>query len=244
MEGSTTGDRPLTTVAVASASGYSPQQVRDLERLGVIPPATRAPNNYRRFGRQHIVALRAYRGLAAAMGPVVARRTLRELRTLPLDEAAAVVSAFHVDLARLRTRALDAIAALRAIRIEADPHAEETPNDAMSVGELAEALGVRTSTLRFWEREGLVLPERVTSYGARRYPQRAIREARITVALRAAGYGIPAVRGTLDAVRELGDVDAPIQALQVRLTDIARRTVTLVSAGADVAALLGDTEQG
>ncbi|MCP2254828.1 DNA-binding transcriptional regulator, MerR family [Prauserella aidingensis] len=242
MEGSTPGDRPLTTAALAGASGYSPQQVRDLERLGVIPPAARAPNNYRRFDNRHVVALRAYRGLATAIGPVVARRTLRELRSLPLDEAAAVVSALHVDLARLRTQALDAVAALRAISTESDP--AETAADAMSIGRLAEALGLRTSTLRFWEREGLVLPERVTSYGARRYPQHAIREARITVALRAAGYGIPAVRRTLDTVRALGHVDGPVEALQGRLADIARRTVALVAAGADVAALIGELEQG
>ncbi|MBB3049669.1 DNA-binding transcriptional MerR regulator [Prauserella isguenensis] len=242
MEGSTTCDRPLTTAALATASGYSPQQVRDLERLGVIPPATRAPNNYRRFAHRHVVALRAYRGLAAAIGPVAARRTLREIRTLPLDEAAAVVSALHVDLTRLRTQALDAIAALRAISTESD-HAE-TPADAMSIGELAEALGVRTSTLRFWEHEGLVLPERVTSYAARRYPQGAVREARITAALRAAGYGIPAVRSTLDTVRALGDVDGPVEALQGRLTDIGMRTVALVAAGADIAALLGEVEPG
>ncbi|KMS86007.1 MerR family transcriptional regulator [Prauserella rugosa] len=248
MEGSTGGDRPLTTAALAAASGYSPQQVRDLENLGVLPPAERGSNNYRRFGGRHLVALRAYRGLATAVGPVTARRTLREVRTLPLDEAAAVVSALHVELTRLRTEALEAVAALRAISTESEPStasdAKETSADAMSIGELAEALGVRTSTLRFWEREGLVLPERVTSYGARRYRQHVIREARITAALRAAGYGIPAVRATVETVRALGDVDGPLEALQGRLTDLASRTVALVAAGADIAALLGAVEPG
>lgn len=240
VEGFIAESRSLTTAALAAASGYSPQQVRDLERLGVIPPASRAANNYRRFTGEHLVALRAYRRLATATGPVVARRTLRDALTLPLDEAAALVSALHVDLAHLRTQTLDAMAALRTIRAESGPGAEETPGDAMSIGELADALGVRASTLRFWEREGLVLPERVTSYGARRYPGRAIREARISAALRGAGYGIPAVRETLTTVRTLGDVDGPVAALDRRLTDIARRTVALIAAGADIAALLGD----
>ena len=38
---------PLRTADVARATGYSLQQVRDLERLGVIPPAERAGNGYR-----------------------------------------------------------------------------------------------------------------------------------------------------------------------------------------------------
>ena len=39
-----------TTSGLAAASGYSVQQVRDLERLGVTPPAKRQPNGYHHFG--------------------------------------------------------------------------------------------------------------------------------------------------------------------------------------------------
>ena len=35
----------------------------------------------------------------------------------------------------------------------------------MTITELAAALGVRASTLRFWEQEGLVSPDRVTRCG-------------------------------------------------------------------------------
>ncbi|WP_222844624.1 MerR family transcriptional regulator [Saccharomonospora sp. CUA-673] len=112
----------------------------------------------------------------------------------------------------------------------------------MTITELAGALGVRTSTLRFWEREGLVAPERVTSRAVRRYPLGAIRDARITAALREAGYPIPAVRAALDSVRQL-DVAPPaaadpLDALQRRLDDIGRRMLALLRAGTDIAALL------
>ena len=63
----------MTTGRLAAAGGYSVQQVRDLERLGVIPPAVRMLNGYRRFGPEHVTALRAYRALAVAVGPVEAR---------------------------------------------------------------------------------------------------------------------------------------------------------------------------
>lgn len=228
----------LTTAAVSAASGYSPQQVRDLEHLGVIPPARRGSNGYRRFSTVHVLALRAYRNLAAAVGPVAARRGLRDARSLPLDEAAALIGSFHIGLHRERDEALAARRALHLIRGETV--AESSDADSMTITELAGALGVRSSTLRFWEQAGLVEPERVTPRGARRYPPAAIREARITAALRGAGYRIPDVQEALRAVRRLHDVDGPVRALDARVAAIARRTLALLTAGTDIVEVVRD----
>ncbi|WP_040703269.1 MerR family transcriptional regulator, partial [Nocardiopsis salina] len=162
----------LTTSAVAAAAGYSVQQVRDLEARGTLPPARRAANGYRMFTGDHVRVLRAYRDLALAVGPVRARGALREVRTLPGDEAVALLSSLHVGLVRERQEALEAREALLAIREEAFAESAPRSEDTMTISELAGALGVRTSTLRFWEKEGLVVPERVEGRAgaARRYP--------------------------------------------------------------------------
>lgn len=239
----------LRTVDVAGESGYSVQQVRDLERLGVIPPAARSSNGYRSFSPIHVHALRAYRGLAGAVGPVAARQTLAGLRTQTLAEAASAISAVHVGLARERDEALRAQQALYAIEAEANPHksqeqsqeqSQERESDAMTITELAGALGVRSSTLRFWEQEGLVTPERVTSLRARRYDLSAVRAARIVAALRTAGYGIPAVREIMDSLRpvRLDGLDEAQRVLRQRLDQIALRAVALLRAGADLAVVL------
>ncbi|PSK93720.1 DNA-binding transcriptional MerR regulator [Murinocardiopsis flavida] len=237
MDGTAVGV-PLRTVEIARESGYSPQQVRKLERMGVIPPAARSRNGYRAYARVHVHALRAYRGLAAAMGPVAAGALLAELRTGTVTEAAAAVSAAHVRLAREREEALRAQRALRAIQDEADTPGFEHADDAMTITELAEALQVRASTLRFWEQEGLVAPERVTSLRARRYGIEAVNAARVTAALRGAGYGIPAVRevmGALDGIDGQGEAG---RILVRRLDGIAERTVALLRAGTDLAAVV------
>jgi DNA-binding transcriptional MerR regulator len=234
---------PLRTVDVARASGYSVQQVRDLERLGVIPPAARSGNGYRSYTPVHLHAVRAYRGLAGAVGPVVARQMLAALRTQTLVTAASAINAVHVRLARERDEALRAQEALRAIQAEADASDFEQVGDAMTITELAGALGVRPSTLRFWEQEGLVVPERVTSLRARRYGLAAIRTARIVAALRGAGYGIPAVRevmGSLDRAGGLGEAE---RILRQRLDQIAGRTVGLLRAGADLAVVVTSAQE-
>lgn len=272
----TRGDRsPLRTADVARESGYSVQQVRDLERLGVIPPAVRAANGYRAYAAAHVRALRAYRGLASAAGPVDARRllatTFAGARADPagpgarLADAAAAIGAVHVRLARERDEALRAREALRAIQAEAaaavapdaDPTdaAPDRAGDTMTITELAAALGVRTSTLRFWEQEGLAVPDRVTTLRARQYGTGAIQEARIVAALRSSGYGIPAVRDVVATLRQVdgiaegqidGVAEGSAQAEQIldrRLAQIAARTVALLRAGADLAAVLDEVSR-
>jgi DNA-binding transcriptional MerR regulator len=252
------------------------QQVRDLERLGVIPPASRAANGYRAYTATHVRALRAYRGLASAAGPVDARRLLATTFAgaqgdpaepgTGLADAAAAIGAVHVRLARERDEVLRARDALRAIQAEAAAPAvardadstdavPDSAGDTMTITELAAALGVRTSTLRFWEQEGLAVPDRVTTLRARQYGTGAIQEARIVAALRGSGYGIPAVRDVVttlyqvDGVAE-GQVDGLAEGavraeriLDRRLDQIAARTVALLRVGADLAAVLDDVGQ-
>ncbi|WP_189888189.1 MerR family transcriptional regulator [Streptomyces xantholiticus] len=228
----------LRTVDVARESGYSLQQVRDLERLGVIPPAARSSNGYRSYTPIHVHALRAYRGLAGAVGPVAARQMLAELRTQTMAEAASAINAVHVRLARERDEALRAQQALRAIQAEANKPEFEQESDAMTITELAGALDVRPSTLRFWEQEGLVTPERVTSLRARRYGLSAIRAARIVAALRSTGYSILAVREIMGSLHRLDGLGETQRILRQRLDRIATQTVALLRAGADLAAVV------
>ncbi|WP_433683558.1 MerR family transcriptional regulator [Nocardia sp. CA-119907] len=110
----------------------------------------------------------------------------------------------------------------------------------MTITELSQALELRASTLRFWEQHGLVRPERIItrSGSARRYQLVAIREARITAALRAAGYRIPDVQKAIAAIRDLGDAGHSLEALDARLITIAQRGLALIRAGATLAQII------
>jgi DNA-binding transcriptional MerR regulator len=232
-------ERVLRTAQVSRASGYSAQQVRDLERLGVIPPASRSKNRYRSYAPVHVHALRAYRALAAAIGPVEARAMLTELWEMSITDAAALITALHARLATERERLLSAQDALRAIQADTvSPAPASERENAMTITELANALGVRTSTLRFWEKEGLVTPQRATSLQIRLYDPVSIRALRIVAALRGAGYRIPAIREILASLDDLEGRDTTGRIVQQRLDDLARRTVALLEAGADIANII------
>lgn len=71
------------------------------------------------------------------------------------------------------------------------------PSDAMSITELAVALGVRPSTLRHWDAEGLVVPRRDSVRQSRHYSPDQVRDARIIHQLRMAGYRIASLNALM-----------------------------------------------
>ncbi|WP_240746989.1 MerR family transcriptional regulator [Microbacterium sp. K24] len=227
---------PLTTAGIGRLVGYSTQQVRDLERLRIIPPAERAANGYRRYGDRHLVAARAYRSLAAALGPVPARRLMPTLVGSTVDVAAEQIDDLHAALARERSRVREALRGLE-VAIE-ESGAVFADDDALTIGELAQALDVRASALRHWEREGLIHPLRSPASAARTYGARAITEARIVAALRAGGYGIPPIARILEQLRTQALTADAQRILAERLADLSRRSVALLAAAGELHALL------
>lgn len=231
---------PLRTVDVARRAGYSVQQVRKLERDGVLPPATRTESGYRSYGDIHVRSALAYRALAAGVGPVEAKQIMRVVHRAPLPQALALLDDAHARLARERTELRLARAAAEAI--SAEPITEVVDSDAMSVSELAGALGVRASTLRHWEAEGLIAPDRVRFRGARRYSPAQVRDARIIHQLRSAGYRIDTLRTLVPDLPRAHHDDAIAAALASRETSITARSRALLDAAAALADILGRPE--
>ncbi|MFH8570229.1 MerR family transcriptional regulator [Streptomyces sp. NPDC017993] len=233
---STLKSSALRTVDVARRAGYSVQQVRNLERAGALPPATRTAAGYRAYEEVHLHSVLAYRALAAGTGPVEAKRILRAVHERPASEALALLDAVHARLDRERTDlalAQEAAAAIRAEAIEG-----VRPSDAMSVRELAAALGVRPSTLRHWDAEGLVVPDRISPRGTRRYSPAHTRDARIVHQLRSAGYRIDPLRALMPGLRR-GHRSADLAAaLAARDASIAARSRALLDAAVALSAVL------
>jgi hypothetical protein len=67
--------------------------------------------------------------------------------------------------------------------------------------ELADVLGVQPSTLRHWDAEGLVVPDRTASRSERTYSPSDVRDARIVHQLRMAGYRIGPLKDLMPQLR-------------------------------------------
>jgi DNA-binding transcriptional MerR regulator len=220
----------LRTSDVARLSGYSVQQVRNLERDGVLPLVLRTLSGYRRYGAVHLRAVLAYRSLAAGAGPAAAKEIVRASHR-SVSEALALLDSAHALLDTERRDLRQAQLAAQAISRE--PIEDIRPSDSMSVSELASALGVRPSTLRHWEAEHLVIPDRLR--GARLYSPVHVRDARIVHQLRLAGYRIAPLRALLPQLLKSEDLAS---ALAARDASITARSYALLDGAAAVRDLL------
>jgi DNA-binding transcriptional MerR regulator len=220
----------LRTSDVARHSGYSVQQVRNLEHDGVLPLVLRTPSGYRLYRAVHLQAALAYRSLVAGAGPAAAKEILRAVHRSP-SQALALLDAAHAVLDTERNDLRQAQLAAQSISHE--PIDDIRPSDAMSVSDLATALGVRPSTLRHWDTEGLVVPDRFR--GARRYSPVQVRDARIVHQLRLAGYRIAPLRALMSQLRSLEDVASALAARDASLT---ARSYALLDGAAALSALL------
>ncbi|MFC0451235.1 MerR family transcriptional regulator [Rhodococcus jostii] len=224
----------MRTVDVARRVGCSVQHVRNLERDGVLPPAIRTATGYRIYSEVHLQSALAYRDLALGAGPVEAKRIVRSAHTSP-ETTVALLDEAHARLHTDRTEV--ALAKTAAAAISTEPIEDVRASDSMGVSELATALGVRPSTLRHWDAEGLVIPDRDTPTGTRRYSPAHVRDARIVHQLRKAGYRIAPLCVVLTQLRHTGSSDIGA-ALDARDQTITARSRALLDAAPALAALL------
>jgi DNA-binding transcriptional MerR regulator len=228
--------RGMRTVDVARRAGYSVQQVRNLERDGVLPPATRTATGYRIYGEIHVQSALAYRALAAGVGPIEAKKIVRAVHEFPTSQVLALLDAAHAQLDAERTELRRGKEAARVISSE--PVEDVRASDSMSISELAAALGVRPSTLRHWDAEDLVIPDRDLARGTRQYTPTQVRDARIVHQLRRAGYRIAPLRALMPELRRARRLEDVASALAARDASIAARSKALLDGAAALSAVL------
>ncbi len=71
-----------------------------------------------------------------------------------------------------------------------------TPKELLSIGEVAQRVGLATSAIRFYEDKGLVQPER-NAAGHRRYRRSTVRRLSFILIAQQLGYGLNTIKAHL-----------------------------------------------
>lgn len=101
-------------------------------------------------------------------------------------------------------------------------------SDARRIGELASEAGVPTSTVRFYERRGLLPPDARTTAGYRLYGSAALERLRFIRAAQSSGFTLDDVATLLELRDERAIPRAEVRGMLTnRLTDVRRRLAEL-----------------
>ncbi|WP_280468318.1 MerR family transcriptional regulator [Nocardia cyriacigeorgica] len=220
----------MRPIDLAREHGLSAQAVRNYDEAGVLPPTDRSETGYRRYTPLHAQALRAFLALRGGHGHQRAIAIMRATHRGDTDSAYRLIDAAHVALLAERDTRTEVAAALGALSV-ATPSASGRP---LTVGELARRIGVHPATLRTWEAEGILRPERDRATGYRVYGPDCVRDAEIARQLRQGGYQLSQVAQFLDQLREAGGAQALAVFLDAWQDRLSRRSRNLLAGAAQL----------
>lgn len=135
---------------------------------------------------------------------------------------AAEVDAAHAALHVQREELDDLTIGLQSIG--GDQSHELTAMDRVSIGELAEMLGMRTSALRGWEAAGLLSSTRDGVHGYRQFSESQAQTARVIHLLRQGGYLFERIRPVIAALSGTGSIEALTDAITERREALDQRS--------------------
>ncbi|GAA3435047.1 DNA-binding transcriptional MerR regulator [Kutzneria kofuensis] len=150
------------------------------------------------------------------------------------ESAYRLIDAAHVALQAERDTRAEVAAALDSLSSAPAP----VRGRPLTVGELARRLGVHPATLRTWEAEGILHPDRDRATGYREYGPDCVRDAEIARQLRRGGYPLHQVARFVESLREAGGADALSTFLDSWRDRLAARSRNLLAGAAQLDAYL------
>ncbi len=232
-------ERRLRISDLARTAGISVQQVRNYVDLGLLPPVDRTPSGYRVFTASHAEALDVVRRMADGHGWHRTRVIMRAVQERDTETALASLDAGHAELDRERADIARVLGAFEDVAA-----APTGPRRGARIGEVAAAVGVRTSALRLWEGRGLLRPSRSRETGYRVYDESELRRAHVVALLRRAHYPFPIVHAVIDELRATGSPERVRAELAARERDLRRRSLRRLRASAALYAYIADLGLG
>ncbi len=213
----------MRTKDLADAVGVSVQQVRNYEASGFIPAVERSPSGYRLYGPQHLAALITARQLVGCYGVPAAQAMMAAVHQGRLAAALATIDQQHTALDHARQQLRQTVEMLNYVATQTVEELGVRRGAQLRIGEAARLVGLPISTLRYWEREGLLQPVRRHDNRYRLYDQQQLRRLRIVLLLRQAHYSFAAIATTLDELAD-GEPQRVIAAIEGRRVTLARRS--------------------
>ncbi|WP_084278803.1 MerR family transcriptional regulator [Anoxybacteroides tepidamans] len=182
----------IRPIDIARKLNISTSALRHYESWGLVPPPERKANGYRIYTETHVAYFECIRAMYPGFGMELIRKIMPLLHENKITEALWLVNEAQANLYHEKQRAEQVLKALKMG--DSDEFLPKKKQAWFTIGEVAKVVGVPSSTLRHWEKEGMVIPKRDKENGYRKYSRADIRKLLIIRTLRAAVYSLDTVK--------------------------------------------------
>lgn len=209
-------NRTVRPVDIARELGISTSSLRHYERWGIVPPVERAPSGYRTYERQHLAYFRCIRAMEPGYCMKVTGDVMRKLMSGEVDDALWLVAQARATLCREREIAKQALGMLEGV--ETLGTVDGLRRGIRTIGDVTRMTGIPETSIRYWERVGLLQASRHASSGYRLFDNRVLRQILLIRTLRTCGYSLSAIQTVLGEL----DHNGIEQAMKVALESLQR----------------------
>jgi DNA-binding transcriptional MerR regulator len=178
----------MRPVDIARKLNLSTSALRNYEAQGLVPPARRSSGGYRFYTKEHLAYFECIQAMAPGFGMEVTSEVVRNLQLKEVDSALSLVSEAQANLHHHTQLAEKNVRALEIQRHESAPADASGDKEWMTIGEVAEKTSIPSSTIRHWEKKGLLTSSRDPHNGYRMFNRSQIRKISLLRALRPAQY--------------------------------------------------------
>lgn len=190
----------LRPIDIARNLDVGTSALRHYEKWGIVPPAKRKANGYRIYTEEHEAYFQCIRAMYPGFGMATVRKIMPMIQQHKFVEALWEVNKIQSDLYERKQQATKALDILKPNNMET--FLNKKNKKWYTIGEVEQEIEVPASTLRHWEKEGLITPDRDPENGYRRYSREDIRYLLIIRTVQSSVYLLDIVRDVLEKINE------------------------------------------
>jgi DNA-binding transcriptional MerR regulator len=145
----------IRPIDIAKRLNISTSSLRNYETRGIVPSTERSSNGYRGYTEEHIAYFECIVAMSPGFGMEITSAVLKKIQIKELDSALWIINKAQV------ANYEDKIIVEKALKILESPVDEQgTIKKTMTIGKISSETQIPTSTLRYWEKEGLIIATR------------------------------------------------------------------------------------
>lgn len=190
----------LRPIEIARKLDVGTSALRHYEEWGIVPPAKRKSNGYRIYTEEHEAYFQCIRAMYHGFGMAAVRKIMPIVQEHKFTQALWEVNRFQADLFQRKEQATKALEILKPENMQR--FMDRRIKKWYTIGEVEREIEVPATTLRHWEREGLIKPSRDPESGYRMYNREDIRRLVIIRTVQSSVYLLDSVREVMEKINQ------------------------------------------